>query len=92
MIRLVGEDHTPKNFSVWCPKVVAGIAIQKHLPSATMSRGIVINMRRKMKHEKVKRIRHADLNGCDILQSKLARFALDCGEKLAFHVPICLMN
>jgi Protein of unknown function (DUF3631) len=87
VIRLVGEDHTPKSFSVWCPKVVAGIAIQKHLPSATMSRGIVINMRRKMKHEKVKRIRHADLNGCDILQSKLARFALDCGEKISLSRP-----
>ena len=87
VIRLVGEDHIPRNFSVWCPKVVAGIAIQKHLPSATMSRGIVINMRRKMKHEKVKRIRHADLNGCDILQSKLARFALDCGEKISLSRP-----
>ena len=87
VIRLVGEDHTPKSFSVWCPKVVAGIAIQKHLPSATMSRGIVINMRRKMKHEKVKRIRHADLNGCDILQSKIARFALDCGEKISLLRP-----
>ena len=87
VIRLVGEDHIPKNFSVWCPKVVAGIAIQKHLPSATMSRGIVINMRRKMKHEKVKRIRHADLSRCDILQSKLARFALDCGEKISLLRP-----
>ncbi len=81
VIRLVGDSHTPKNFSVWCAKVVAGIAIEKHLPSATMTRGIMINMRRKMKHEKVSRIRHADLSRCDILQSKLARFALDYGHK-----------
>jgi hypothetical protein len=66
---------------------VAGIAIEKHLPSATMTRGIVINMRRKMKHEKVKRIRHADLNQCGILQSKLARFALDCGQKVSESRP-----
>ena len=87
VIRLVGENHIPKNFSVWCPKVVAGIAIQKHLPSATMSRGIVINMRRKTKHEKVKRIRHADLNGCDTLKAKLARVALDLGHKVSLLRP-----
>ena len=87
VIRLVGDSHTPKNFSVWCAKVVAGIAIEKHLPSATMTRGIMINMRRKMKHEKVSRIRHADLSRCDILQSKLARFAQDCGVKVSLLTP-----
>ena len=87
VVRLVGEEHIPKNFSVWCPKVVAGIDLEKHLPPATMTRGIKIKMRRKMKHEKVNRIRHADLRRCDILQSKLARFAQDCGEKVSLLTP-----
>ncbi|MCV2352621.1 DUF3631 domain-containing protein [Paucibacter sp. B2R-40] len=53
------------------------IALEKHLPDSTMSRGIVFGMRRKMTHEKVKRFRHADTSDFNRLASQLARFALD---------------
>jgi len=44
----VGDGHEPKMFDVWSAKAFAGIALERHLPDATMSRGIVIGLRRKM--------------------------------------------
>lgn len=77
VLRVVGDNHEPKLFSVWGAKALAGIALEKHLPDATMSRAIVFNMRRKLPGEKVERLRHADAGLFDTLAAKLARFALD---------------
>ena len=60
VLRLVGDNHEPKRFSVWGAKALAGISMEKHLPDSTMSRAIVINLRRKLPHETVERLRHAD--------------------------------
>lgn len=75
--RVVGEKQEPKLFKVWGAKAMAGIALEKHLPDATMSRAIVINMRRKMQGESVERLRHADAGLFERLASMLARFADD---------------
>lgn len=80
--RIVGENHEPKSFSVWAAKALAGIRLEKHLPDSTMSRGIVFNLRRKMAHETVERLRHADNEAFELLASKLARFALDYAEQV----------
>lgn len=40
----------------WCHHC-APIALEKHLPDSTLSRGIVINLRRKLPHEFVQRLR-----------------------------------
>lgn len=65
----------PKLFSVWCAKAFAGIGIEKHLPDATISRSIVITLRRKMSHEHVERLRHANRSKFTPLADKLAAFA-----------------
>lgn len=80
--RIVGENHEPKSFSVWAAKALAGIRLEKHLPDSTMSRGIVFNLRRKMAHETIERLRHADNEAFELLASKLARFALDYAEQV----------
>lgn len=49
-----------KLFKVWGAKALAGIALEKHLPDATMSRAVIINMRRKLASETVERLRHAE--------------------------------
>jgi putative DNA primase/helicase len=72
-----GDSFEPKAFPVYCAKSIAGIALEKHLPDSTMSRGIVFNMRRKLVHEKVERYRHADQGQFDRLASQLVRFAED---------------
>lgn len=78
--RVVGDAHEPKLFNVWGAKALAGIALEKHLPDATMSRAIVFNMRRKLPGERVQRLRDAEASLFSILSSKLARFAEDCRD------------
>ena len=73
----VGDGHEPRLFDVWSAKAFAGIALEKHFPDATMSRGIVVNLRRKLSHERVERLRHAGSGTFNVLASKLARFADD---------------
>lgn len=71
-----GDTFEPKAFPVFGPKCIAGIALEKHLPDATMSRGIHFNMRRKRADEKVERFRGVD-GTCAELRSDLARAAID---------------
>lgn len=79
VLRVVGDDHEPKSFRVWGAKALAGIALERHLPDATMSRSIVIEMRRKLAGEQVQRLRHSQLDAA-ILKAKLARFSADFSE------------
>ncbi len=83
----VGDGHEPRMFDVWGAKAFAGISLDKHLPDATMSRGIVIGLRRKLPDETVTRLRHADRAIFETLASKLARFALDYAEQVCTARP-----
>jgi putative DNA primase/helicase len=77
VLRVVGDAHEPKVFKVWGAKALAGIAMEKHLPDSTVSRAVVLNLRRKLPHETVLRLRHAEAGLFDGLAAKLARFADD---------------
>jgi putative DNA primase/helicase len=83
----VGDGHEPRLFDVWGAKAFAGISLEKHLPDATMSRGIVFGLRRKLPDETVTRLRHADRAIFETLASKLARFALDSAEQVCNARP-----
>ena len=85
--RTVGEDHTPKQFDVWGAKVLAGISVERHLPEPTMSRGHIINLRRKMANETVTKIRHEPAHTFDLLASQLARFAQDYSAQVKAARP-----
>lgn len=80
VIRVTGENHEPKMYRVWGAKAFAGISLEKHLPDATMSRGIVIQLRRKLSHESVSRLRHANKDLFTNITSKLARFSEDYSQ------------
>ena len=82
--RTVGDNHEPKRFSVWCAKAFAGITLDRHLPDATMSRAIVIDMRRKKSDETVSRLRNANKGVFSTIAAKLARFELDYSSELTF--------
>ena len=82
-----GDSFEPRMFSVFSTKAIAGIALEKHLPDATMSRGIVFNLRRKLPHESVSRLRHADRNSFGEITSKLARFAEDYAQRVKLARP-----
>ena len=83
-----GDSFEPRMFSVFSAKAIAGIALEKHLPDATMSRGIVFNLRRKMPTESVSRLRHADRKLFGGITSKLARFADDYAQQVKHARPL----
>lgn len=83
----VGDECRPKMFTVWCAKALAGIRLEKHLPDSTISRGIVIDMRRKLPGERVERLRHAESAEFELLASQLARFVADYAERVRQSRP-----
>jgi putative DNA primase/helicase len=85
--RLIGADFEPKSFNVWGAKAFAGISLEKHLPDATISRAIVINLRRKLPYESVSRLRGAECSLFDELSAKLARFAEDYSQQIRNRRP-----
>lgn len=87
VLRVVGDKHEPRLFPVWGAKAFAGIALEKHLPDATMSRAIVFELRRKLTHESVSRLRHADEGLFEAISAKLARFAADYSQKVRLARP-----
>ena len=83
-IRCVGDDHTPKRFNVWGAKALSGIG---HVADTLMDRSIILELRRKLSHETVDRIRHAESGLFSELCSKLARFADDNRERVRLARP-----
>jgi putative DNA primase/helicase len=59
VIRLVGDDHEPREFSTFCPTAIAAIGA---VPGTIEDRSISVEMRRKKKDETVSRFR-ADRSG-----------------------------
>jgi len=86
--RLVGDNHEPKSFDVWGAKCFAGIALEKIFPASTLSRAIVIKLRRKLSHESVGRLRHADDDVFAGIAAKLARFAQDYAQQVKQARPV----
>ena len=52
VMRCVGKDFDPKEFSVFCPKVISGIG---HFPHTIKDRSIVVGMQRRKAEEKLRR-------------------------------------
>jgi len=77
VIRTVGDSFTPTKFNTWGAKALAGIG---HVADTLMDRAVIFELRRKLPHEKVERIRYAEPGLFDVLRSKLARFAEDFSE------------
>lgn len=87
IVRVVGDSHTPTKFNAWGAKAISGIG---HLADTLMDRAIVLELRRKLPHESVDRLRHVDVDLFNVLAAKLARFADDYGEtirKARPHLP-----
>jgi len=79
VIRTVGDNFTPTKFSTWGAKALAGIG---HVADTLMDRAVIMELRRKLAHEKVERIRYAASDLFDNLRAKLARFADDYSDRV----------
>ena len=82
-VEAVGKELVERAYVVYGPKVMAGIMLERHLPSATMSRGIQIPMRRKTKGDNVQRLRSADPEVFRGLRSRILKFVIDYKDALA---------
>jgi hypothetical protein len=81
-VETIGDRLVEVGYRVFGPKALAGIALELHLPDATMSRGIQIPMRRKVKGEVVQRLRGSDPAIFASLRSQINRFVQDHEELL----------
>ncbi|WP_321929973.1 DUF3631 domain-containing protein [Paraburkholderia guartelaensis] len=84
VIRTVGDDFTPRRFSLWGAKALAGIG---KLANTLTDRAIVLPMRRKLPHERVEKLRHAGENLFDTLSAKIARWTDDNREAVRAARP-----
>ena len=84
VIRTVGDDHEPRQFSTWGAKAISGIG---HLPETLMDRAVILELRRKLAAENVQRLRHAEPGLFHTLAQKLARFAADNAHRVRTARP-----
>jgi Protein of unknown function (DUF3631) len=74
VIRTVGEDHEPRQFSTWGFKAIAGIGKRA---GTIEDRSIAVDLERKLRSEQVSRLRHATPGLLAGLQQKLCRWSND---------------
>ena len=84
VIRTVGDDHEPRQFSVWAPVALAAIG---HLPGTVEDRSIRIAMRRRRPDEKVEQLRDGRTGHLEKLARMAARWAADHTAELAAADP-----
>ena len=83
--RCVGDDNTPHAFPVFTPKAI-GMKGRK-LPDTTLSRSIIIEMKRKRAGELVEHFRSIDDAGLAELRQRALRWARENGERLKAVTP-----
>lgn len=76
VLRCTGDEHEPRRFSTWGPKILAGIG---KLAGTLEDRAIVLPLRRKLTDEKVERV-HASAARLAECARRLARFAADAAR------------
>ncbi|MDD2324618.1 MAG: DUF3631 domain-containing protein [Alphaproteobacteria bacterium] len=77
--RIEGDKLEPKQFSTWGAKAISGIG---SLSETIMDRAVVLELRRKLPHESVGRLRHAEEGLFERLASMLARWSTDHGPAI----------
>jgi hypothetical protein len=80
VIRCVGDEKTPQVFKTFAPKCIGMIG--RRLPAATLSRCIVVELRRRKKDEQVEKFKHIDDAELADLRGRLRRWSMDNEESL----------
>jgi len=85
VIRCIEPNYVPTLFPVFCPKAIAMIG--RKLPQATLSRCLIIELRRRLPDETIERFRHEDNPEMAGLRSRLLRWSADNAEALRAASP-----
>src|SRR5262249_21531359 len=80
VLRCIGDDSTPHPFPTFGPKAI-GMKGRK-LPDTTLSRCIIIEIKRKKASERAEHFRHVDDEGLAELRRKCMRWSIDNIEAL----------
>jgi hypothetical protein len=80
VVRCVGEDKEPKQFKTFAPKCIGMIG--RKLPPATLSRCIIVELRRRKKDEQAEKFKHVDDAELGDLRGRLLRWSMDNEEAL----------
>ena len=84
VMRTVGDDFEPRNFSTWAP---AAIAMIGRLPDTLNDRSVIINLRRRKPTERVASFRRDRASDLVELTRKMARWSLDHQIELSASDP-----
>lgn len=84
VIRCTGDDHVATQFSTWCAKALSGIG---KLPDTLMDRAVILQLRRKLPHEQVDRLRYAEPQLFADLASQIKRCIDDNREAIRLCRP-----
>ena len=82
-VETIGDRLQPVPYRVFGPKAIAGIAMERRLADATLSRCVRVQMRRKVQGETVQRLRSADRQKFNHMRSQIHRFVKDSQQELA---------
>ncbi|MGA8323575.1 MAG: DUF3631 domain-containing protein, partial [Xanthobacteraceae bacterium] len=74
VLRTVGDDHEPKQFSTWAP---AAIAMIGRLPDTLNDRSVIISLRRRKPTERIQSFRGDQVQHLTTLAQKIARWVWD---------------
>jgi putative DNA primase/helicase len=85
VLRCEGDDHEPRLFPTFCPKAI-GLKGRK-LPDTTLSRAIIIELKRRREDEAGEDFDHIDDYGLGKLRRLCARWAADNAADLAVVSP-----
>jgi putative DNA primase/helicase len=85
VIRCDPETHEPRKYSTFAPKALTMKG--RRLPDTTLSRTIIIELKRKAANERVADFNHVDDVELAELRAKLARWAMDNAEALREAQP-----
>jgi hypothetical protein len=80
VIRCIGDDKTPELFPTFCPKAIG--LVGRKLPASTLSRSIIIELRRQKKDEAIEEFAYEDDSELGNLCRRLLRWSLDNAEIL----------
>ena len=80
VVKCVEPDYRPQHFKTFCPKCIGMVG--RKLPATTMSRCIVIELRRRKKDDQIERFTHKDDDGLADLRGRLLRWRLDNADGL----------
>lgn len=85
VVRCVEPDFRPQQFKTFCPKAIGMVG--RKLPASTLSRCIIVELRRRKKDERIERFAHRDDDDLANLRRRLFRWSIDNVETLRAATP-----